>query len=119
MKIKEVSERYDISADTLRYYERIGLIHDVPRNQNGIREYNAENCANIEFIKCMRSANISIEGLITYMKLYQAGDGTRDERKQILLTERQKLRQRMAAMQTALDRLNHKIATYEQWNPKP
>lgn len=115
MKIKEVSRRYGITADTLRYYERIGLIRHVRRDKHGIRDYSDENCAAIEFIKCMRGANISIEGLQEYIALYQQGDTTRDARKAILLGEREKLQQRMNAMETALDRLNHKIATYEQW----
>ena len=61
MKIKEVSEQYDITPDTLRYYERIGLIRNVPRDKNGIRNYSEENCNTIAFIKCMRSGNVSIE----------------------------------------------------------
>ena len=44
MTIKEVSEKYDISPDTLRYYERIGLIPKVPRNKSGIRDYDKESC---------------------------------------------------------------------------
>lgn len=115
MKIKDVSERYDITADTLRYYERIGLIRNVPRNSAGIRDYSDENCETIEFIKCMRGANISIEGLTKYMDLYHQGDDTQAERKAILIAEREKLTQRMAAMQSALERLNHKIATYDDW----
>ncbi len=116
MKIKEVSEKYDLTADTLRYYERVGLIHDVRRNANGIRDYSEENCDNIAFIKCMRSANISIEGLVEYMKLFRQGDATRAERKAILVHERELLQQRMAAMATALERLNHKIKTYDTWS---
>lgn len=70
MKIKEVSEQYDITPDTLRYYERIGLIRNVPRDKNGIRNYSEENCNTIAFIKCMRSGNVSIEGLTEYIELY-------------------------------------------------
>lgn len=51
MKITEVSERYGLSADTLRYYERVGLIPSVNRNKNGIRDYTEEDCRWVEFIK--------------------------------------------------------------------
>ena len=54
MKIAEVSKRYGMSADTLRYYERIGLLRHVPRNESGIREYDEASCNTVEFVKCMR-----------------------------------------------------------------
>ena len=47
MKIKEVSALYNITADTLRYYERIGLIRNVPRTPSGNRDYTQENCDTI------------------------------------------------------------------------
>ena len=77
MKIKDVSEKFQISPDTLRYYEKIGLIHNVSRDKNGIRNYSQENCNTIAFIKCMRAASVSIEGLSRYMELFQQGDAQR------------------------------------------
>ena len=113
MKIKEVSEKYGISPDTLRYYEKAGLILNVPRTKNGIRDYSEENCQAINFIKCMRSANISIEGLARYMELLQEGDATHDQRRQILVEERDNLAARIQHMQEALDHLNKKIGMYD------
>ena len=114
MKIKEVSALYHITADTLRYYERIGLIRNVPRTPSGNRDYTQENCNAIAFIKFMRSANVSIDGLCRYMDLYHQGDQTWEERKEILLHERDKLTTQMQSIQQALERLNKKIAMYEQ-----
>ena len=113
MTIAEVSKLYEISADTLRYYERIQLIPKVTRNKNGIRNYTQEDLNWVEFIKCMRSAGISIEALIEYVELFQKGSHTSSARKDILIDERQKLRERMKAMQTTLKRLDSKIATYD------
>lgn len=113
MKIKEVSALLGLSADTLRYYERIGLIRNVHRDKNGIRNYSEENCQVIQFIKCMRAANISIEGLIEYTDLYAQGDSTRNARKAILTRERDLLKQRIAHMEEALERLNKKIAAFD------
>ena len=56
MTISEVSKKYDITADTLRYYERIGLIPPVPRTKSGVRDYDESSCNWVNFIKCMRSA---------------------------------------------------------------
>lgn len=67
MTIAEVSKMYDLTPDTLRYYERIGLLSSVPRNTSGIRNYDEASCKRIEFVKCMRSAGVEIEILIEYI----------------------------------------------------
>ena len=113
MKIAEVSERYGISADTLRYYERIGLIPPVNRNESGIRDYGEIDLRRVEFIKCMRSAGLPIETLIEYVGLVQQGDQTNKARKEILIEQREQLLTRMAEMQKTLDILDYKISLYE------
>ena len=113
MRIAEVSKQFDISADTLRYYERIGLLSHVHRNESGIRDYGEQDLARIRFVKCMRGANVSIEALLEYMELFEGGDATLRARKAILEKEREKVRERMAEMQAGLDRLDYKIAHYE------
>jgi len=113
MKIAAVSEQYGISSDTLRYYERIGLIPPVNRNGSGIRDYNEIDVRRVEFIKCMRSAGLPIEVLIEYVGLVQQGDQTIEARKEILIEQREQLMARMAEMQKTLDILNHKISVYE------
>ena len=114
MTIAEVSQKYGISADTLRYYERIGLIPPVPRNRSGIRDYDEASCGWVELMKCMRSAGVQIEALIEYVALYQQGDATLDARKELLKEQREQLLARMAEMQASLDLLNQKIDRYEQ-----
>jgi DNA-binding transcriptional MerR regulator len=113
MKIAEVSEQYNISSDTLRYYERIGLIPPVNRNDGGIRDYNELDLRRVEFIKCMRSAGLPVEVLIEYVALVQQGDKTIEARKEILKEQRELLIGRMQEMQKTLDILNHKIEVYE------
>jgi MerR family transcriptional regulator, aldehyde-responsive regulator len=113
MKITEVSERYSISTDTLRYYERIGLIPPVNRNISGIRDYSDIDVRRVEFIKCMRSAGLPIEVLIEYVGLVQQGDQTIEARKEILKEQREQLAARMKEMQKTLDLLDHKIEVYE------
>ena len=91
MTITEVSKRYDLSADTLRYYERIGLIPPVNRNKSGIRDFTEEDCKWVEFIKCMRGAGLSIEVLTEYVQLFQQGNSTIKARKQLLVEQRSQL----------------------------
>ena len=114
MTIAEVSRKYDISADTLRYYERIGLIPPVPRTRGGLRDYGEESCGWIQLMKCMRAAGVQIEALIEYVDLFQQGDATLDARKALLVEQRDQLVYRMAEMQVSLDLLNQKIDRYEQ-----
>lgn len=100
MKIAEVSKRYGVSTDTLRYYERIGLLRHVPRNKSGIRDYDEASCNAVEFVKCMRDAGMSIESLVEYMEL--------------LLRQSDEIRERIAGLERALARLEYKIEHYDE-----
>ena len=113
MRIAQVSEQYGLSTDTLRYYERIGLIPPVHRDENGIRDYDEADLRRVEFIKCMRSAGLPVEVLIEYVGLVQQGDGTIHARKAILEEQRELLAARIQEMQSTLDILDHKIQVYE------
>ncbi|MGG7162827.1 MerR family transcriptional regulator [Clostridium ihumii] len=113
MNITEVSKKFGLSQDTLRYYERIGLLPHVNRNKSGIRYYTIEDCNWVEFIKCMRSAGLPIEVLIEYVSLFKKGDETIDTRKNILIEQRQILSEKIEEMQNTLNRLDKKIAMYD------
>ena len=114
MTISEVSKQYGLSTDTLRYYERIGLIPPVPRRGGGVREYDKASLGWVELIKCMRSAGVSIEALIEYSRLFQQGDETLEARKALLVEQRRQLRERMEDMRKSLDRLDQKIENYDR-----
>ena len=114
MTITEVSKFYDITPDTLRYYERIGLIPKIHRKKNGIRDYTQEDCNWVEFIKCMRNAGLPIETLIDYVTMFQQGDSTIDARKELLIEQRKVLEKKIKDMNETLGRLNHKIELYEK-----
>lgn len=114
MTIKEVSQKYELSQDTLRYYERIGLLPPVPRNKSGVRNYDEESCNWIEFIKCMRGAGLPIEALIEYVELFRQGDETIETRKNLLIGQRKLLAEKVEHMQKTLERLDYKIANYER-----
>ena len=114
MTIAEVSEKYGVTQDTIRYYERIGLVPRVNRKKSGIRDFTQEDCNWVEFIKCMRNAGLSIESLIEYVALYQQGEETLRARKQILIEERKELANRIVEMQSILARLDYKIEIYDK-----
>ncbi|HWR07551.1 MerR family transcriptional regulator [Sporomusa sp.] len=114
MTITEVSQKYDISQDTLRYYERIGLIPRVNRNKSGIRDYTEENCNWVEFIKCMRDAGLSIEVLTEYVGMFQQGDTTIEARRELFVGQRKLLIKKVEDMQRTIERLDYKIAKFDQ-----
>lgn len=112
MNIKKVSEQTGISADTIRYYERIGLLPRIKRNKSGVRDFSDQDIATLEFIRCFRKAGMSVESLIEYMSLVEEGEGTEKARMALLEEQRDKLAERIAELQSAHDRLNHKIENY-------
>ena len=114
MTISEVSRKYNITADTIRYYEKEGLIPAVPRDKNGIRDFDENSCGWIEFIKCMRSAGLEIETLKRYVSLFRQGTATVKERKILLIEQREKLLKKQEDIKATLDRLNYKIEKYEE-----
>lgn len=114
MTIKEVSEKYEISQDTLRYYERVGMLPPVTRTAGGIRDYQEEDLGWVELIKCMRSAGLTVEAMTEYVHLCQQGDSTIPDRCELLKEQRTALLGQREKIDAALDRLNFKISRYEE-----
>lgn len=114
LKINEVSKKCDISQDTLRYYEKVGLIGPIKKSKSGIRDYSEDDINRIEFVKCMRGADMPIDNLVKYMRLFDIGDETIEERKKLLLLQKENLENKMRDMKKAYDRLNYKIDLYNK-----
>lgn len=113
MTIKEVSQKYNISQDTLRYYERVGLIPTVARTSGGIRNYTENDLGWVENAICMRNAGVPIEALIEYVKLYQEGDETFEARRQLLQEQLDALKEQHTQIEATMKRLKYKISRYE------
>lgn len=113
MTIKEVSEKYDISADTLRYYERVGMIPPVTRTSGGIRNYSDEDIGWVLLAKCMRQAGLPVEVMTRYLKLSQQGDETIPARLQLLKDQRDTLIEQRKRLDETIERINYKISRYE------
>ncbi|AVK62896.1 MerR family transcriptional regulator [Lactobacillus sp. CBA3606] len=114
MKIKAVVEKYQISADTLRYWERVGAIPAVHRDQAGYRNYDQEDLGWIEFAQCMREAGVSIDYLIEYIDLFRRGEATRSARQALLNEQLVGIHQRLARMQKTYDLIKYKADHYEE-----
>lgn len=113
MTIKEVAEKYHISQDTLRYYERVKMIPKVTRTSGGIRDYQ-EDLKWVELAICMRNAGLPIEVMIEYVKLFQQGDNTIPARLELLNNQMDVLRFQKEQIEETMDRLSYKISRYEK-----
>ncbi len=112
--IGEISKKYDVSIDTLRYYERIGLLDPITKNSSGHRVYSQEDENRLYFILCMRKSGLSIESLMTYFNLFKEGDETILQRKEILMKQHQVLKEKIDKEMEILKRLEYKIAVYDE-----
>ncbi len=114
MTISEAAGKYGLTPDTLRYYEKQGLIPPVTRTASGLRDYTAGDLRWVEFIRCMRGAGVSIEALSEYVALFRQGSQSIAQRKEILIAEREKIAKRIAELQAAINRLDQKLDGYEE-----
>lgn len=114
MTIKEVSEKYDITQDTLRYYERIGMIPAVGRTSGGIRDYQENDLGWVELAICMRNAGLPVEAMIEYVQLYQKGDSTLAARLELLQDQLNVLLEQQKRTQETIERLEYKISRYKK-----
>ena len=113
MTIKEVSELTGLTSDTLRYYERVGMVPKVTRTSGGIRNYQEEDLQWVELAKCMRSAGLPVEVMIEYLKLYRQGDETIAARLELLKEQMEVLEEQRKSIEETMNRLSYKIERYE------
>ena len=111
--ISEVSKKMEISIDTLRYYEKIGIIPQISRTNGGVRNYTEDDLNWINLAKCMRQSGLSIVALAHYLELFQQGEDTQAERLAILSEQRETVLNTIQQMNDTLELLNKKIDNYE------
>lgn len=111
--ITQVAEMYDIKPNTLRYYERIGLLPEIPRQANGNRYFIDGLIKWLEMVICLRHSGVSIEVLVDYCQLLMQGDATVEAREELLREQLAILEQKQKNLQGSIDRLNRKISLYE------
>lgn len=112
MNIRKVTELTGMTADTIRYYEKIGMIPPIKR-VSGIRQFDEDDVKWIDFVKHMREAGLSVDALVAYVHLFQEGQGMAAERKEILKGQATILKDKMAKMSQTLEMLEYKIDNYE------
>ncbi len=114
MKINEVVKKLNISHDTLRFYEKSGLLGAIRRDESGFRNYSDSDLKRIEFILCMRNVGVPIEVLKQYINLFDMGDDTIEQRKILLIEQKNKIDKKIEDMQAASKKLEYKINLYNE-----
>lgn len=113
MTIKQVCQRYGLTQDTLRYYEKIGVIPPVHRSASGIRDYVEHDLGWVENAVCLRNAGVPVESIAEYVKLYQAGDETFAARRDLLSHVLADLTEQRSQLDAAIQKLTYKVSRYE------
>jgi DNA-binding transcriptional MerR regulator len=112
--IAQAARRSGLSIDTLRYYERIGLVEPPARDSGGRRTYSDEDLGWLEFLTKLRTTGMPIRMMREYAQLRQHGLATAGRRKQILVDHRKDVLDRITELRACLDVLNYKITNYEE-----
>ena len=113
MTIREIAAKTNMSTDTLRYYERIGLLPPVPRKAAGIRNYDEYFVNFINFIKKLKASGMSLEHIIDYIRLAEMGDATIQERKKLLAEARETLLDKINSLQLVAELADYQLRNYE------
>ena len=114
LTIQEVAKATGLTAHTLRYYERIGLIHPINREENTRRCYTAEDVGWIDFLLKLRATGMSIKDMQRYAELQRQGDATLLERVEMLKSLRDKVESHIEEMNEHLKLIYYKIDYYEK-----
>lgn len=112
MNIGEFADRAGLSAHTLRYYERIGLLRRIARNASGHRDFDATDLAWIAFVKRLKATGMPLADIRRYAELRAAGEATTAARQALLETHAALLESRLAREQEHLEHIRDKIAYY-------
>ena len=112
--IAQAAERSGLSAHTLRYYERIGLIHPVGRGQNGHRRYGRDDMEWLALLTKLRTTDMPIRQMVEYAELVREGPHTAARRRAMLEAHRDAIRRQMAQLEETAAVLDHKIEIYTE-----
>ena len=113
LTIQHVAEITGLSVYTLRYYERIGLIHPIERAENTHRRYTTDDLGWIDFLNKLRAMGMSIQEMQTYAELQRQGEISLPERVEMLKALRSKVEACMQELQENLNLMHYKIDLYE------
>jgi DNA-binding transcriptional MerR regulator len=112
--IQDAATETGISRDTLRYYEKIGILPGIARSQSGHRRFSDDDMGWIKLVQCLRATGMPIEDLHAYAELMQQGDSTAGERLRLLHEHRSRIKADMAELSTALELVERKISGYDE-----
>ncbi len=112
--IQDVSKKTGLTAHTLRYYEKEGLIPSVERSQGGFRQYTDEDLERLGLIRCLKNTGMSIKEISRFVQLTREGDHTLEERVALLRSHRDQVIKKMEEMQQYLDKVNWKLNFFSE-----
>lgn len=115
MQIAEAAIECGLSVDTIRYYEKSGLLPDIERSASGNRQFSGKNIEWLTLLYWLRETGMSMKQMHRFATLYKAGEQTIPERRQILLSHADHLKLRREALDRCEDVLSYKLAMYDKY----
>ena len=112
--IHEVSEKTGLSAHTLRYYEKEGVLRGVDRSQGGFRQYTDDDLESLGLVCCLKNTGMSIQEIARFMELTHEGEHTLQERMDLLREHRESMIRKMQEMQTYLEKVTWKLNFFSE-----
>ena len=112
--VKEVADKTGLSEHTIRYYTNLGLIPNLSRNNNHYRMFDQEALDTLLAIKCLRGTGMSLKDIKRYMDLVQMGDSTVPTRYNIILKQKESVKNKLKEINKQLDFVNYKLSLYKE-----
>ncbi len=119
LSVQQAAEKTGLSAHTIRYYERIGLLPPIRRAANGHRRYSEDDLGWLEFLKCLRATGMPITEMQEYVALQSDGAASLPDRLALLRAHRRRIQRKMQELESFLERLEGKIRYYQDLESNP
>ena len=111
--IGDISEMFSITADTLRYYEKTGVIPPIKRDENGRRVFSEDDIKWLGFVNCLKLTEMPLDNIRKYLELLKSGDKTAKMRREIIAKQKLVLGKRINELNTAMNHLDNKLKFYD------
>ena len=112
--IGQVAKKTGLTAHTLRYYEKEGLLPFVKKNSSGLRVFSDNDIGWLVMIECLKGTGMPLKGIKQYIDWFIEGDSTLEKRLQMFKEQKQKLQEQMAQLQKHMEKIDYKIHLYEE-----
>lgn len=111
--IGEIANKLNLNPSTLRYYDSLGLLNEIKRDKNGNRVFDDNDVYQLKFIECLKKSNLSIKNIKLFLDYAKQGDKTIDKRYQIIVDQKEIVKNKIQELNNTLEFLEYKEWYYK------